>query len=292
MDFLEFTEQARLRVRQFLPESFRDAEVCIERAVKNNDQQLTALTVSSPGSRVTPRIYLEGYYEMLKDGMDLESVLKTLAKVYLQCELPESIDLSMLQDFSRVKHLIVGRLVNRDLNAEFLSDKPFTEFEDLAVYYAVRLDKSLSIVITNEMLERFRTTREELHALAMRNLEESEVRFMRLDTMLAKLAGPGFPPLPEDAPSMYVLTNEDMTYGAVILASARKLREIYEELGCRFMIIPSSVHELIVLPMDDEITTEYANEMVRSVNRECLEPAEVLSDHVYFYDEETGRVTV
>ena len=292
MDFLEFTEQARLRVRQFLPESFRDAEVCIERVVKNNDQQLTALTVASPDNRVTPRVYLEGYYEMLKNGMDLESVLETLAKTYLRCGLPESVDLSMLQDFSKVKHLIVGRLVNRGLNEEFLSDKPFTEFEDLAMYYAVRLDRSLSVVITNEILDKFGVARDELHDLAMRNLEESKIRFVRLDTMLARLAGPMFPPLPDEAPSMYVLTNEDMMYGAVVLASARKLREVYEELGCRFMIIPSSVHELIVLPMGDEITTEYANEMVRSVNSECLDPAEVLSDHVYFYDEETGRVTI
>ena len=84
------------------------------------------------------------------------------------------------------------------------------------------------------------------------------------------------------AKSINILTNTNRTNGAGVILYPNVLKEFAEEMGHDFYIIPSSIHETILLPMlgDD---WEALSQMVKEVNATQLAPEEVLSDHVYEY---------
>ena len=90
---------------------------------------------------------------------------------------------------------------------------------------------------------------------------------------------------------MYVLTNQSRLYGAAELLDGNMLKRIAEQLQGDYMILPSSVHELIVLKDTDRPHNELAD-MVKEINSTCLAPDEVLSNHVYRYDRKTREVSI
>jgi hypothetical protein len=56
------------------------------------------------------------------------------------------------------------------------------------------------------------------------------------------------------------------------------------------IIIPSSVHEVILIPKDNEISDEEINEMIGEVNENELETVEILSNHMYLYCRRDDRI--
>lgn len=91
--------------------------------------------------------------------------------------------------------------------------------------------------------------------------------------------------------SIYVVTHEGRVYGAVAALYKGVLNQLAEKLGSDLIIIPSSVHEVLVLPKDESYrSAEIWNRMVREVNETQLEGEEVLSDHIYLYCKETKDI--
>lgn len=85
--------------------------------------------------------------------------------------------------------------------------------------------------------------------------------------------------LREAAPPIYVVTNETRTNGAIgIIILAEKLKEMYPN---GYYILPSSVHEAIIIDslLCDDI--DMLTEMVQGANGSCLRPEEVLGDKAY-----------
>ena len=89
---------------------------------------------------------------------------------------------------------------------------------------------------------------------------------------------------PMEVPQMYVLTSDDKLYGAKYLADTDKLDEISEKLGCDLVVIPSSVHECIILPNDGSMDRAVIESMIHDVNSTQVPPKDILSEHAYCYD--------
>ncbi|MBQ7925064.1 MAG: hypothetical protein IJ335_02090, partial [Lachnospiraceae bacterium] len=64
--------------------------------------------------------------------------------------------------------------------------------------------------------------------------------------------------------------------------------DFWDKLGMawkgKFYILPSSVHEVILLKDDGEESPSKLQEMVREINQCEVDPTEVLSDSIYHYD--------
>lgn len=90
----------------------------------------------------------------------------------------------------------------------------------------------------------------------------------------------------------FVLTNNDKFYGAAGILRTDLLRQFAEEQGCDFYILPSSVHELILVPDKHDFTKTELRDMVKTVNEEQVAVEERLSDDVYYFSRYTGEVEV
>ncbi len=99
--------------------------------------------------------------------------------------------------------------------------------------------------------------------------------------------------MPDGAPEMYVASNSAGVFGACAMLHDMLLRQFAEETGDGFYILPSSVHEVLFLPVRGSGgDAESLGRMVREINAGVLEPGDVLSDHVYYYSAEKDRVSI
>lgn len=91
---------------------------------------------------------------------------------------------------------------------------------------------------------------------------------------------------------MYVLTNCRKCFGAAEILDKKTLRMIADKVGDRFLVLPGSLHETIVLPPKDESEYERLAGMVREVNDTQIDIGERLSYHIYRYsrDEEALKI--
>lgn len=306
MDFEEFTQQVAKEVKRFLPEKYDDASVTLQDVTKNNDQQLTGLMIKTEDTNIAPNIYLEGYFEQYQDGKDFEDIVRDIADVRVRHELNQDFDVSKITDFDQVKDHIICKLVNAEMNAEYLADKPHTQVEDLAVMYAVDLGGGeggkMTAPITNALMEQYGVTTQELHDIAIHNLAESQIEFKTMRDVLIDMMFPDgisendprafmIPP-EEENPSMYVLSNSEKLNGAAALLDAKTMEDISEKLGGDFIVLPSSIHECIVLPVNEDMDRHTLEAMVQDVNAGQVAPEERLSDHVYMYDSQEKELVL
>lgn len=295
--FEEFKNEVVGKIREFLPESFASADVSLQVVRKNNDLQLTGLTIRSTESNICPTIYLEKFYEEYEAGTDMSEILEKIAQIRMNNEVSERFDVAQITDFEQIKGKLVPRLINAEMNSELLEARPHKPVADLAVTYCALLDQSFdgtaSVAVTNELMKMWNTSVEELHEIAVANLSELlPSTFKGITEVMSDMMGMSIEDMemmgmPTNEEQMYVLTNSAKTHGASALLDTEMMEEICQKLG-DFFILPSSIHELLVVPKRSGMDVEELEAMVREVNSTQVQLEERLSNHVYTYSSEEG----
>ena len=294
--YSEFMEYIKENVTDYLPERYEDAEIIIRQVVKNNDMVLDGLMISSPDSHISPAIYLNPLYEQYKEEKDLDGIVSSIADTYIENIEPVvnrefQAQLEDLGNYEIVKDYIFPKLVNLEKNSIRLQDAPYTQREDLAVTYNIKVagdSHSMgSVMITNILMEEYGVTPEELHALAMENVivevsasqlsEQEGISFEEAKEHVREMLPPG-------GTEIYCLSNESKLNGAVSIISENVQKMVAEQVGGDYYVLPSSVHELMIVPKSLGMNFGELEEMVSSVNAACVRDDEVLSNHVYQYD--------
>ena len=205
----------------------------------------------------------------------------------------------MNMSFDELKDKLTCKLVNAENNKEYLADKPHEIKEDMALSFVAvieqRDDGRLVLPITNEIMGKMGVDEKQLKDIALANLSEEKSKFMSMRDMLVGMMFPdGIPendPFvdmmlpPEEGPvKMYVLTNETGVNGAAKILDTNTMDDIAKELGGDFVVIPSSIHETIMLSMSEVYDYKELEAMVNEVNTGVVDPKDKLSDRVYVYD--------
>ena len=292
MTFQQFQTAVSEKILEYLPDEYGGADISIMPVVKNNDTKLSGLMIRKDSDNITSNIYLDGFYQQYVDGRPMDEILKSISECFLANENKPDIDVSILTDYDSVKDKIMCRLINAERNSEYLADKPHILIEDLAVVYCVDFGENengrMSAPITNALLSQYRIGAEELYTVAMDNLSRSSMEFMSMRDKLIKMMGPEaaamIPETEADSPDMYILTNGNNNFGAAAVLDRDTMDHISERIGGNFFVLPSSVHEVIILPMRDDIDRADLENMVQEVNMTQVSAEEQLSDHVYAYD--------
>lgn len=165
------------------------------------------------------------------------------------------------------------------------------EYLDLAIYYYIREflddgDTMLSIWIGEEDLKDWRMELDALEAQAMENVKLDGYVVERLGGIIDKKRFPHEP---------YVFTNHFMRYGAAAMLDVNRIAQFAAERNADLYILPSSIHEIMVVPivgLIKETKVENQNRMVQEINQTIVPPEERLADHVYRYSRETGEIQI
>lgn len=304
MDFEEFKNRVADVIIDYLPSEYANASVRLREVTKNNDQHLTGLSVCTEESSIAPNIYLDQYFAQYEQGRDIENILQEIADVRESMEIAGEVDMGFLADLDKVRDRIFCKLVNAETNGEYLSNKPHVQMEDLAVVYAVHIaDTTLgrgSVTITEDMMKSYGLTAGELHEIAAHNLSESAIEFKSLrDVIMEEMFPDGIPAddpmaailLPNDEPMpMYVLSNAERLNGAAAVLDSGTMESIAEKLGGDYVVIPSSIHEVIIMPLTGDTDRNEIEQIIRNVNAGQVAPEDRLSDHAYQYDSKSHEL--
>jgi hypothetical protein len=164
-------------------------------------------------------------------------------------------------------------------------------------YYQMRGNRvpDATILIHETHRELWGISAEELDARAWENtLRDLPVRTDSLMVYLKEEYGVTFPlfelgPLAEQ---FYLVSNRRGKLGAICMCYPGVLESLSQRFEASLYVIPSSIHECMVIPDYDVFPEECLSDMVRDVNEKTVKPQEILSDHVYYYHRESGELTL
>jgi len=257
---------------------------------KNNGIRLDALIVTPGPETISPVIYLEPLYECYKRGSTMETICRAVLSS-MEHKLPFSPELCLkVHEFESVKQLIGFRIISRRQNEELLKDVPWIPFLDLAIVFFLHLastdDGQITALIHNSLAGLWDMPAGRLLHYARRN---TPALFPASITDLGKLVAEANPALalpPQEAdslPALYVLTNRNGIYGASCMLYDNIIKDFAEREASDVIILPSSIHEVLLLP--DSSFSDYDSlcTMVQEINRTEVPPEDVLSDHIYLY---------
>ena len=264
--------------------------VQLQKVTKNNGLELDGLTIISEDTNVSPTIYLNGYYnEFLTDG--IEAVAKKVIAVYKENKPEISFDLSSIMDISRVKSFIKMKLINYEENKKLLVDTPHIKVLDLAVVFMIVLETEDecqfgTILIHNKFLDYWETEIDSLYKIAEENMR-NDFETIPMENIIAAVMDES---LVEECTTemefkMFVLTTYRKLHGAIGMLNKELLNAFMKRHKTeKLIILPSSTHEVLLLPYSDEMVKMDLYEMVREVNETVLEETEYLSNNVYLYN--------
>ncbi len=301
MEYKTFKEEFKQRIEKELgggiTASFLDVE-------KNNQERYEGLEIKDENNPVLPILRLEELYEGYKGSGSMEQMVSVaLGELGRYSEV--SVDM-VPKTWEEARGRLRSELVHYGWNLESLKNIPHRRFLDFAVAYRVELPVQGEFVggirVNSVLMGLWGITERELYETAMENLKNEDYRIQPMSELLGSIFGimPGMlggifgitPELMEDMPKQYVLTNEGNRYGAAGLLRKDILESFAEQSGGNFYILPSSIHELILLPEDFTVNAECLKEMVKEVNQEAVIREEWLSESVYYYDFKEGTLRV
>lgn len=301
MGFEEFIENVLEAIRVKVGGTF---QVKKHDVIKNNNVKRTGIDVIKNGEDIGPCVYLDEFYrEYESDGMRFDEIVDEVCRLILKHEEDDALDfdVSGFKKWETVRENIYPKLINAEQNKELLEEIPHRIFMDLAVvYYAVARDSAQedigTILIYNRHMEMWGQEEDNLYQTAMMNMwADGEADFTDIRTIVERITGIIFTKEDDNASrdtDMYVLTNSRRRFGAAEILDKKTLRLIADQIGDAFIVLPSSVHETIVLPSKDETEYKELAHMVRNVNKSLVEAEERLSDHVYVYSREDEMLKI
>ena len=299
----EFIEQAKEEIMMHLPENVAK-EITIEnnRVVKINDQIMYGLTMRRNNEEKAPAIYMNDLFERYNGGESLKVLMEEAAQEYLgviSIPAPEitTKDLS----FECIKDDLTLKLVEIKRNHEYLSEVPYLKVGNgFAIVCDIKLADGnggqLRTSVTRGLMEEMDYDKTELFSYAIENSQVKDPAVMN-SVMSQLLFGDEHNLLNdtgvisgEEMDTMYVVSNRECLYGASVLYYPGVQERISEKFGENYYVIPSSVNEFLVIPESKAPEVKDIASMVYETNHKILEPKEVLSDNIFYYDKETKRL--
>ena len=298
MEYKEFVEYIKMNAGYIAGEG---GNITINHVIKNNGCEMDGLVIMEKGKDIAPTIYLDSFYELYTNGENIKNIIRQIEVLYEQNKNNVTFDVNILKHFDTIKDKIVYKVVNYRSNEKLLEQVPHKRILDLAVVFYCLLDneygRSATALIYNNNLKNWNVTIDDVYKAALKNTPD--LLHSKISSMAALFEKCGVNvdgeevDLKDYVPSdMYVLTNESKLNGAACILYENVLYDFAQKLGADLYILPSSVHEVILLPKLSMFEKDELVNMVKEVNTEGVAADEVLSDHVYEYNRTERLITM
>ena len=288
MDYEQFKAAFTEDLKTNLQKLGIEADVSEHHIEKLNDSY-DALSVTPKGSSIGVNANLDEIFHAMERGRDYSEVLSGVTESLKgSLEHMPKFQVSDLTNYAEMKNRLAMEVVSAERNAKMLQDVPHEQMEDIAVVYRLVLDSSKdassTILVTNDLMDKFGITHEQLHDDAMKNaplIRPAEIKGMG-ETLNEIEHGPVLEPDPDEF--LFVAGVPDQTHGAAVIAYPNFFEEAAEKLGGDYFIIPSSIHEVLLVKDTGEMNARDLAALIREVNATEVAPEDVLTDHAYHYD--------
>lgn len=288
MDKKQFTEELMNQLNERIAERNLQKKLLFTKVQKIN-RTLDAIIIEDkerPTTSAYPTWYADNMYDMFRSGKSIDFITDYMLNPDISLST-ESI--TNLSDYGRVKDFLVPVLVDTDLNKQYLERHPHRQFLNLSVLYKAHIptndnkneDGRYYTIISNDLAKALNVTEEMLYEDAVYNLQNTEFVFNNMSQIIKLYYGID---LPEDnRVPMWVLSFSNLRDGSSLLLSDNALKEAYNKIGCKFIIIPSSSDELLLIRKDSDVDIlrllDLVGEMNKTLPREIL-----LTQALYTYD--------
>ncbi len=279
--------------------------VSIQSMKKNNGVMLDSIVIRRVDELICPNIYLRHFYEQYENGTDIEEICDEIIAGYKDAIPSAPIDPEALISPESVREHVVYRLINYEKNSLMLRDIPHKQFLDLALIYYVMVHAGEigdgAILVNKNVLEYCEMTLDEMDLAASRNTRKLlPADFMKITDLLRefgeKAGAQSYSDidLEEDSSCMplYVLTNKERQFGAYYMTDMEILTRISEKLKGDLYILPSSVHECMIVPAQCWDEPQSLAAMVHDINMNQVSDEEYLADTVYLFDSEESHLSI
>lgn len=285
MGIKEFAEEIRERLTGKIDGV---SEIEIKQVLKYNSVTRWALFLKDLKSNIMPTIYLEPFYARYEEGEEIGNLVKMIERSYQESRIDGKVDFTFFKDWETIKSRVAYRLINRDRNKELLEKIPHKDVLDLAkVYYVAVQECGGSILIYNTHLEMWGVDAEELDAVAEENTPTlCPMCVKSMWDVVEEMMGELRTEKENVDADMLIMTNPSKVHGAAAILYPGSMEQMAERLQSNFYILPSSIHETIILPAKESNNPEQLLEMVREVNATAVSDEEFLGNNIYLYDRE------
>ena len=295
----EFYDEIINAIREEIPEEIRDMmEVDIREVVKANDTVLHGVVIKGPEQAIVPTIYIEDCIKQLPEDFAMKDLAEAIVSLYQvgMREAPAVESLSL--EFDDIKDKLVVQLAEVERNKDRLRElayKPLDNGMVMLAYVVVQEDErgSMRFAVTKDIAEGQNYDIDKMFETAMKNNEPvlvdiSDAIFSDgiefAENLFDKELSDKLPD------GMYTLTNSSTNLGAAVLYYPDIQKRIGDMLQNSYYVLPSSIHELMILPCSVNDNPEFLRKMVKEANETVVNPQEVLSDRIFMYDREKERL--
>lgn len=275
----------------------RKYSIKVEPILKNNGVVLIGIDIREKDSNISAVVYVEPLYQAYKNGSSITQIVHRIKAQVEYGMVERSFKTEIFKDWEQAKERVVLQLVNYDKNEELLKSIPHKRYFDLAVifryYIGLKDEKMATSIVQIHNFEEWGITVDELFDVALLN----SVKLLpasrgRLDHVLFGWDSAEAKSEQNIVPPIYILSNTYGINGATVLLYPEEIEEMSELLQKDLIIMPSSVHEILVVEYDGNIKLSTYLNMVRSVNQEAVPEEDILSDNIYVYRRETSALEI
>lgn len=305
-------EQFQKAVKESLEERFGSGySLTLQSITKNNGLTLDGICISRPQEHTAPAIYLQTFYDTYKKGKSFPQVVDEIMELYQTQHLPDDNFIEELHSENPLTDRIIFRLINEPANRTLLTDLPHISLPDLdlSLIFCLSLNKKddqlLTAIIHNSHQKLWNLSTEDLYEYAKLNTPDlfpaqisslmeviKEIARKSSDSEIKEEDWSGlFEPSPL-SPPMYVLTNPYGVHGAACMFYEGILKDFADSTEGDLIILPSSIHEVLLIPHSNHISYEELAETVFSINQEEVPQEDRLSNHIYHYSRSKNHMTV
>ena len=252
LTYEQFKKETALSIKNHLPEEYQDYNLKFQ-MIQKSGYEYEALLIEpkeKKGPKAIPALNITDAFRQYEEGASFVDIMDKLADIRMNAKIPTLNERDMF-DFDKIKDRIMPRLINTAWNEVYLENKPHTEIEDLSIMYAVRIsegkDNLADAVISNDLLNIWNKTVQDLHDVAMSNIAEQRPLFCNLAAYMDFLNEKNYIDIDDVDPDDYdipffILTNKQKTKGAIMAANPEVMDKITDKFG-KLYIIPSSTED-------------------------------------------------
>lgn len=291
MKTIEEFKESLLKIEAYLPVGPKYSISCTQ-VQKNNGYQ-EALIIKEEGKNIAPTLYINALYNEYLRNENMDAIMQHISELY-QREIPFQINSA--NDI--LEKPVFVTIVNKETNAELLSNCPYLQYGDLALIARLKVLDDGTVTVTKSILNEMKLSVDELFDKAICYTKENMGpvvtpigdKLLGVRDTECKMSSSEELANLDSSELMFIISNDSLLYGGATLIFQDQIDNLATALGGDIYLLPSSVHELICVSAEST-QQEQLLEMVKEINQTEVSKEDFLSNSIYRYETATKKLT-